>query len=83
MSKLVWWRTETPSISIPSIQKEFKKVINQVTPINFKNRFDFYDEVFSLDTNLIIVTGEIRRYGNILLQIGCIFDFPQVNNDKI
>ncbi len=56
-----------------AIQRAFIDLIGSDIPVKYRSRFDFYSDVHGDDTVLIIVTGEQRRYGNILLEVGTIF----------
>lgn len=55
----------------PAIFQEFQRLMPDVT-LHGVNRIDFYDEVSSPDTCLVIVTGEQRLYANVLLTIGVV-----------
>jgi len=59
---------ETPQ----EIHDEFISILGQSTPATKVKRFDFYKEARSPDTFLIIATGEIRRFANILITIGVV-----------
>jgi L-fucose mutarotase len=55
-----------------SIHKEFKEILGIEVPLVATKRFEFYAEAKSPDTCLVIATGEIRRFANILLTIGAV-----------
>ncbi len=57
---------ETPQ----AIHDEFLNILSEGTPVTKVKRFDFYKEARSADTCLVIATGEIRRFANILITIG-------------
>jgi L-fucose mutarotase len=57
-----------------SIHKEFASVLGPEIALKREMRFDFYQQVKSEDTCLAILTGETRRFGNILLVIGSVVD---------
>ena len=57
---------ETPQ----PIHDEFLNILSEGTPVTKVKRFDFYKEARSADTCLVIATGEIRRFANILITIG-------------
>lgn len=59
-----------PDAEEQEIHREFKDILNKNTAFISKQRFDFYQEVLSASTCLVICTGEIRRFANILLTIG-------------
>jgi L-fucose mutarotase len=59
---------ETPQ----EIHVEFSDILGESTPVKKVKRFEFYEEARSLDTCLVIATGEIRRFANILLTIGVV-----------
>jgi L-fucose mutarotase len=54
------------------IHKEFKEILGSEIPLVSTKRFEFYTEAKSPDTCLVIATGEIRRFANILLTIGVV-----------
>jgi L-fucose mutarotase len=54
------------------IHKEFKEILGAEIPLVSTKRFEFYTEAKSPDTCLVIATGEIRRFANILLTIGVV-----------
>lgn len=59
---------ETPQ----TIHDEFLNILGEDTPVTKVKRFDFYKEARSPDTCLVIATGEIRRFANILITIGVV-----------
>jgi L-fucose mutarotase len=59
---------ETPQ----AIHDEFKNMLGDEIPVKKIKRFDFYNEARSTDTFLVIATGEIRRFANILITIGVV-----------
>jgi len=59
---------ETPQ----SIHDEFLNILGDSTPVTKVKRFDFYKEARSPDTFLVIATGEVRRFANILITVGVI-----------
>ena len=59
---------ETPQ----SIHDEFLSILGDSTPVTKVKRFDFYKEARSPDTFLVIATGEVRRFANILITVGVI-----------
>lgn len=59
---------ETPQ----SIHDEFLNILGDSIPVTKVKRFDFYNEARSADTFLVIATGEIRRFANILITVGVV-----------
>ncbi|MFA5688506.1 MAG: RbsD/FucU family protein [Kiritimatiellales bacterium] len=59
-----------PDAEEQEIHREFKNILNKDTAFISKQRFDFYQDVLSASTCLVICTGETRRFANILLTIG-------------
>jgi L-fucose mutarotase len=59
---------ETPQ----AIHDEFLSILGEETPVKKVKRFEFYNEARSADTFLVIATGEIRRFANILITIGVV-----------
>jgi len=55
-----------------SIHDEFKAILGEETPVTKVKRFDFYSEARSDDTFLVIATGEMRRFANILITVGVV-----------
>lgn len=53
-----------------SIHNEFANILGENVPVEKVKRFDFYKEAQSTDTCLVIATGEIRRFANIIIVIG-------------
>jgi len=63
---------EPPDKSPQSIQDEFVEILGENVPVKKVNRSEFYEEVKSTDTCLVIATGETKRFANILLTIGVV-----------
>jgi len=57
---------------VPEIQTTFKKLLPQGAQMKSVGRFEFYEEAKSVDTALVIATGEQRVFANILLVIGVV-----------
>jgi len=55
-----------------TIEREYQYILPSGTTFSWLNREDFYTQAKSSDTLLVIATGEIRRYANIILTIGVI-----------
>lgn len=60
------------SNSVPSIFREFRRMLPKPLKLEQVGRYDFYDAAGSPDVALAIATGEQRLYANILLTIGVI-----------
>lgn len=56
----------------PEIHNEFASILGTGVPFETARRFEFYDRARSMDTCLVIATGESRRFANILLTIGVV-----------
>jgi len=61
-----------PDESLQTIHSEYKEILGADISLKKLKRFEFYDEVNSKDTCLVIATGESKRFANILLIIGVI-----------
>lgn len=61
-----------PDESKQSIHAEFQEILGEGVELTSKKRLEFYQEVESKDTCLVIATGETRRFANILLIMGSI-----------
>ena len=61
-----------PDERAPEIHQEFQSIIGPQVQLTNLKRFEFYDEAKSPDTCLVIATGEIQRFANILLTIGVV-----------
>jgi L-fucose mutarotase len=61
-----------PDESSQAIHTEFEKILGSDCPLKKIKRFEFYEEVKSNDTCLVIATGESKRFANILLIIGVV-----------
>ncbi len=59
---------ETPQ----KIHEEFFEILGESIPGTKIKKPDFYKEVLSPNTCLVIATGEIRRFANILIIIGVV-----------
>ena len=54
------------------IHNEFVEILGANIPVEKVKRFEFYKEAQSPETFLVIATGEIRRFANILIVIGVV-----------
>jgi L-fucose mutarotase len=61
-----------PDGAAQPIFEEFRKLLPAGTPLESRNRFEFYAEAKSADTVLVVATGEQRRFANLLLTIGVV-----------
>ena len=61
-----------PDDSLQAIHSEFEEILGTGNPLKKLKRFEFYEEVKSSDTCLVIATGESKRFANILLIIGVV-----------
>lgn len=57
---------------VPSIYRDFRKILPKEIELQRLGRFEFYDAARMPDTALAIATGEQRIYANILLTIGIV-----------
>jgi L-fucose mutarotase len=58
-----------PSDFINTIESEYRQILPENCPIEYLPRQDFYNQVKSDQTLLVIASGEQRRFGNLLLTI--------------
>ena len=61
-----------PDESLQPIHSDFEELLGSTIPIKKIKRFEFYDEVKSSDTCLVIATGETKRFANILIVVGVV-----------
>ncbi|WP_373236310.1 RbsD/FucU family protein [Cohaesibacter celericrescens] len=54
-------------------QKDYLEILPRETPMELLTREDFYGSVRSMDTLLVVATGETRRFSNLLLTVGPVF----------
>ena len=54
------------------IHAEYRRLFGNRIPVTEKRKEDFYSEVMSPDTVLVIATGETRRFANVLLTMGVV-----------
>ena len=59
---------ETPQ----QIHDEFVEILSDKTPVTKVKKIDFYKEAKSPNTCLVIATGDVRRFANILITIGVV-----------
>ena len=58
--------------SLQDIHIEFEKILGSEISLTKVKRVEFYEEVKSNNTCLVIATGESKRFANILLVIGVV-----------
>lgn len=58
--------TEAPAV------EEYKAMLSRDIEVKSMERYAFYDAVSSPDTTLVILTGDTRRFANLLLTIGVV-----------
>lgn len=61
-----------PDEAPQSIHEEYAKILGEAVPIEKTKRMEFYSEAKSPDTCLVIATGEMKRFANLLLTIGVV-----------
>jgi L-fucose mutarotase len=61
-----------PDGLLQPVHQAFREILGSDIPMRFVERFNFYDEACSVDTCLAIVTGDTRRFANILLTLGSV-----------
>lgn len=62
-----------PDDFINVIELEYKQLLPEDIEIDYLNRQDFYALAKSDDTFLVIVSGESKRFANIMLTVGPVF----------
>ena len=58
-----------------AVHKEYRALLPPEIEWEEKERWAFYDEVKSASTGLVIATGDVRRFANLLLTVGVV-KFP-------
>lgn len=61
-----------PDSAPQEIHETYANILGSDVPVSKVKRFEFYDAAKSNDTCLVIATGEMRRFANILLTIGVV-----------
>ncbi|HEY8458520.1 MAG TPA: RbsD/FucU family protein [Actinopolymorphaceae bacterium] len=59
-----------PELPTPEVFAEFERLLPSGTPIERLDRFSFYDAAKTEDVALVVATGDIRTYANIMLTLG-------------
>lgn len=63
---------DTPDGAPVPLHDTIRKMLPPETTVALRKRHDFYAEVKSPATSLVIATGEERRFANVLLTIGVV-----------
>jgi L-fucose mutarotase len=63
---------EGPDGNFPPIHAEYKELLPAGIEFTLKKRADFYAEVKSTATALVIATGDERRFANIIITLGVV-----------
>ena len=63
------WVMDPEAAPSPHVFQEFRSLIPDIL-LTGLSRVDFYDEVNSTETCLVIVTGDQRPYANLLIALG-------------
>ena len=61
-----------PEDAFRAVHKEYRALLPPEIKWEEKERWAFYDEVKSADTGLVIATGDVRRFANLLLTVGVV-----------
>jgi len=61
-----------PDGSAHPIHEDLEEILPVQCERAYHFRFDFYELAKSNDVCMVIITGELRRFGNVLLEIGAI-----------
>lgn len=61
-----------PNEAPQQIHDEFVEILSNEIPVTKVKKMDFYKEARSPNTCLVIATGDIRRFANILITIGVV-----------
>ncbi len=54
------------------VQDTYVRMLPSGLPVKYLERYAFYDAVCSPNTTLVILTGDTRRFANLLLTIGVV-----------
>lgn len=65
---------EPPDGASVPLHEAYRKLIPEPTPFSRRKRIEFYAEAKSPATTLVIATGEVQRFANVLLTIGVVRD---------
>lgn len=61
-----------PEDAFRAVHKEYRELLPADVGWEEKERWAFYDEVKSTDTGIVIATGDVRRFANLLLTVGVV-----------
>ncbi len=61
-----------PEDTFRAVHKEYRDLLPSDITWEEKERWAFYDEVKSPHTGLVIATGDMRRFANLLLTVGVV-----------
>ena len=61
-----------PEDAFRAVHKEYRELLPADISWEEKERWAFYTEVKSADTGLVIATGDVRRFANLLLTVGVV-----------
>jgi L-fucose mutarotase len=61
-----------PEDAFRAVHKEYRELLPADIAWEEKERWAFYGEVKSPDTGLVIATGDVRRFANLLLTVGVV-----------
>ena len=64
-----------PEDAFRAVHEEYRDLLPAEITWEEKERWAFYNEVKSPDTGLVIATGDVRRFANLLLAVGVV-KFP-------
>jgi L-fucose mutarotase len=60
-----------PDGAMQPVFEEYKSVLPEV-PFDYIRQFDFYDRAKENNVGLLIATGDVRNYANLLIKVGFI-----------
>ncbi len=61
-----------PDDAFRAVHQEYRALLPAEIKWEEKERWAFYEEVKSADTGLVIATGDVRRFANLLLTVGVV-----------
>jgi L-fucose mutarotase len=69
--------------ALPStVQEEVAATLPTGLPLEYVERYAFYELARQGDLALAIVTGDTRRFGNVLLRLGALIALPERATDR-
>ncbi|MDR1155750.1 MAG: RbsD/FucU family protein [Bacteroidales bacterium] len=60
-----------PDGTMQPVFEEYKSILPEV-PFDYIRQFDFYDRALERNVGLLIATGDVRNYANLLIKVGFI-----------